>query len=56
MTEGERIVSWAECRTSDRDPPARRPQGRAGHLSHEEKQAIRLAYLEGGGRITRLAT
>ena len=55
MTEAERIASWAERRTSNREVPARRPQGRAGHLSHEEKQAIRLAYLEGGGRVTRLA-
>ena len=40
MTEGERIVSWAECRTSDPGPAseasagARRPpvaRGEAGH-------------------------
>ena len=55
MTEAERIVAWAERQGAGEELPAKRPQGRAGHLRHEDKQAIRLAYLEGGGRITRLA-
>ena len=54
MTEPERIVAWTE-RQAGGELPAKRPQGRAGQLRHEDKQAIRLAYLEGGGRITRLA-
>src|SRR5215471_3881416 len=29
-----------------------KPQGRTGHLSPEEKNAIRLAYLESGGTLT----
>ena len=56
MTERSGLCHGRSAGRVIRDPPARRPQGRAGHLSHEEKQAIRLAYLEGGGRITRLAT
>ena len=55
MTEAERIVAWAERQAGDRQLSAKRPLGRAGHLRHEDKQAIRLAYLEGGGRVTRLA-
>jgi hypothetical protein len=55
MTEAERIAAWAETQTEDAEPPAKRPQGRTGHLRHEEKQAIRLAYLEFGGRVTRVA-
>ena len=55
MTEAERIVAWAEEQAVGKELPTKRPQGRAGHLRHEDKQAIRLAYLEGGGRITRLA-
>jgi hypothetical protein len=30
----------------------KKPQGRAAHLSFEEKTAIRLAYLEAGGTLT----
>ena len=55
MTEAERIVAWAERHANCGELPAKRPQGRAGHLRHEDKQPIRLAYLEGGGRVTRLA-
>ena len=55
MTEAERIVEWAERQAARGELPEKRSQGRAGHLRHEDKQAIRLAYLEGGGRITRLA-
>ena len=55
MTESERIVAWAERQAGEQALPAKRPQGRAGHLRHEDKQAIRLAYLEGGGRLTRVA-
>jgi hypothetical protein len=33
----------------------KRPEGRAGHLSAEEKAAIRDAYFEQGGKITRIA-
>jgi hypothetical protein len=32
--------------------PVRRPEGRAGHLSTEERLQIRLAYLESGGQRT----
>lgn len=32
--------------------PAKRPEGRAGHLSEQEKTAIRLAYLEAAGTKT----
>jgi hypothetical protein len=32
-----------------------RPEGRAGHLTAEERHAIRMAYLETGGTVTRLA-
>jgi hypothetical protein len=35
-------------------PPVRQ-EGRAGHLTPEEKTAIRLEYLEHGGRMTRKA-
>ena len=55
MTESERIVAWAERQTGEAGPPAKRPQGRAGHLTETERQAIRLAYLESGGRVTRVA-
>ena len=34
---------------------ARRPHGKAGHLTAEEKQAIGLAYLEAGGQVTNVA-
>jgi hypothetical protein len=55
MTEADRIVAWAERQTGETSMPARRPEGRAGHLSSEEKAAIRVAYLESGGTITRKA-
>ena len=32
-----------------------RPEGRAGHLTDEQRHAIRMAYLETGGTITRVA-
>ena len=57
MTEGERIVSWAECRTSNGG--ARRSGDRRGAPATCRTRRSRpsgLAYLEGGGRITRLAT
>ena len=37
------------------DRPPVRPEGRAGHLTPEEKTAIRLEYLEHGGRMSRKA-
>ena len=52
MTEAERIVTWAERQGTSGEMPAKRPQGRAGHLRQGDKQAIRLAYLEGGGRVS----
>jgi hypothetical protein len=51
MTEAERIAAWAERQTGEA-PVSKRPQGRPGHLSDNERQAIRLAYLEAGGRVT----
>jgi hypothetical protein len=51
MTEAERIVAWAERHTGEA-PVSKRPQGRAGHLSENERHAIRLAYLEAGGHVT----
>ena len=47
-------------REDDQDEPQQerppvRPEGRAGHLTPEEKIAIRLEYLEHGGRMTRKA-
>ena len=53
MTDAERIAAWR--RADGAEPLAKRPQGRAGHLTHDEKQAIRLAYLEQGRRTTRQA-
>ena len=53
MTHAERIAAWSERRADGAAPLAKRPQGRAGHLTHDEKQAIRLAYLEQGRRTTR---
>ena len=43
----DQIAKWAE-----RQADAEKPQGRAGHLSPEQKQAIRVAYLETGGAVT----
>jgi len=40
------IATEGECHAE-----RNKPQGRAGHLSAEQKQAIRLAYLETGGTI-----
>ena len=42
----ELIAQWASRQEE------KKPQGRAGHLSHEEKTVIRLAYLESGGTET----
>ena len=44
----------AEMAVRQEGPPVR-PEGRAGHLTPEEKMAIRLEYLEHGGRSTRKA-
>src|SRR5262245_22580857 len=43
----EEIAIWAE-RQADKG----KPQGKASHLSPEQKQAIRVAYLETGGTVT----
>jgi hypothetical protein len=43
----ESIANWAE-----RQEAAKKPVGRAGHLSAEQKQAIRLTYIESGGTLT----
>ena len=43
----DQIAKWAEQQAD-----AKKPQGRAGHLSPEQKQAIRVAYLETGGAVT----
>jgi hypothetical protein len=48
----ERIVEGAEQQAEPAPVPARRPEGRAGHLTPEEKLQIRLAYLESGGPRT----
>jgi hypothetical protein len=44
----EQIVKWAEARQDDKQ----KPQGKSAHLSPEQKQAIRVAYLETGGTVT----
>ena len=41
MTEAERIVEWAERQAARGELPEKRWRGRAGHLRHEDKQAIR---------------
>ena len=53
----DQIVQWAERLVpTAAEPPVDggggKPQGKAGHLSAEQKQAIRVAYLETGGSVT----
>jgi len=43
-------AGWAQRRAS-----GCKPQGAAGHLSPEQKQQIRLAYLESAGDVTYVA-
>ncbi len=43
----ESIARWAEQQDEDK-----KPVGAAGHLSPEQKQTIRVAYLETGGCVT----
>jgi hypothetical protein len=43
----DQIVKWAEGKAD-----AAKPQGKAAHLTPEQKQAIRVAYLETGGNVT----
>lgn len=43
----DQIVKWAEGKAD-----AAKPQGKAAHLTAEQRQAIRVAYLETGGTVT----
>jgi hypothetical protein len=43
----EQIAQWAEGKAD-----AAKPQGKAAHLTPEQRQAIRVAYLETGGNVT----
>lgn len=54
VNENDNGVSWTELQAAAREAPphAPRPMGTAGHLSEQEKNAIRYAYLESGGTLT----
>lgn len=49
----EQIATWAERQddVKGQTEPAK-PRGAAGHLSAEQKQRIRVAYLESGGQLS----
>jgi hypothetical protein len=54
VQEGEQEAVREDPQTQ-RTRASARPEGRAGHLTPEEKTAIRLEYLEHGGRMSRKA-
>lgn len=56
MSDVDKIVSWAERKAATRaptlGPTEPKLEGKAAHLTEEEKTAIRYAYLEAGGTAT----
>jgi hypothetical protein len=55
MTYQDNDQDTDEEKAVRQERPPVRPEGRAGHLTTEEKTAIRLEYLEHGGRMSRKA-